>query len=187
MSDFKQPSQTTIPWSDERVEVLKTLWKDGYSASQIAKQLGGITRNAVIGKIHRLGLAGSAGAPAHRTHAALAPPRRGAGGMANVNALKSAKAKAMTAAAPQPTPPVEPPAQTDRHIAASAVVVPMHKLGVHACKWPIGDPLHPAFGFCGARTEATYCSEHAAMAYQAPTTKKKATASELARSLRRYL
>ena len=47
-------------WTDERVENLKKLWQDGLSASQIAKQLGGVTRNAVIGKVHRLGLSGRA-------------------------------------------------------------------------------------------------------------------------------
>ena len=47
-------------WTDERVELLKKLWQDGLSASQIAKQLGGVTRNAVIGKVHRLGLSGRA-------------------------------------------------------------------------------------------------------------------------------
>ncbi len=45
-------------WNDERVATLRKLWTDGLSASQIAKQLGGVTRNAVIGKVHRLGLAG---------------------------------------------------------------------------------------------------------------------------------
>src|SRR2546423_15376928 len=45
-------------WTDERVELLKKLWADGLSASRIAVELGGITRNAVIGKVHRLGLSG---------------------------------------------------------------------------------------------------------------------------------
>lgn len=45
-----------MAWTDERVEQLKTLWIGGASASQIAKELGGVTRNAVIGKVHRLGL-----------------------------------------------------------------------------------------------------------------------------------
>jgi len=55
-----------MSWSDERVETLKKMWTEGQSASQIAKELGGVTRNAVIGKVHRLGLsnrAGAAGAP----------------------------------------------------------------------------------------------------------------------------
>src|SRR3954469_23529852 len=50
-------------WTDERVETLKKLWADGLSASQIAAELGGITRNAVIGKVHRLGLSGRAKSP----------------------------------------------------------------------------------------------------------------------------
>src|SRR3569833_4678234 len=51
---------TQMNWSDDRVEQLKTLWTAGLSASQIARALGGVTRNAVIGKVHRLGLAGRA-------------------------------------------------------------------------------------------------------------------------------
>src|SRR6266498_436657 len=50
-------------WTDERVELLKKLWADGLSASRVAVELGGITRNAVIGKVHRLGLSGRAKAP----------------------------------------------------------------------------------------------------------------------------
>jgi GcrA cell cycle regulator len=49
-----------MSWTDERVELLRKLWSDGLSASQIAAELGGITRNAVIGKVHRLGLSGRA-------------------------------------------------------------------------------------------------------------------------------
>ncbi|MFQ8430063.1 GcrA family cell cycle regulator [Amaricoccus sp. W119] len=45
-----------MSWTDERVEMLKVMWSEGKSASQIAKELGGVTRNAVIGKVHRLGL-----------------------------------------------------------------------------------------------------------------------------------
>ena len=66
----------TWTWTDERVELLKKLWADGLSASQIAAELGGITRNAVIGKVHRLGLSGRAKAPsssAPRAAQAAAP------------------------------------------------------------------------------------------------------------------
>ena len=52
--------EASLSWTDERVAALKKLWLDGLSASQIAKQLGGVTRNAVIGKVHRLGLSGRA-------------------------------------------------------------------------------------------------------------------------------
>src|SRR5687768_18583958 len=64
-------------WTDERVELLKKLWQDGLSASQIAKQLGGVTRNAVIGKVHRLGLSGRAtpSKPQRTVFKAPRPPR----------------------------------------------------------------------------------------------------------------
>ena len=78
---------TQANWSDDRVEQLKTLWTEGLSASQIARALGGVTRNAVIGKVHRLGLAGRASpsrserprlpmapkAPSVRSHVPAAP------------------------------------------------------------------------------------------------------------------
>jgi GcrA cell cycle regulator len=50
-----------MSWTDERVEMLRTMWSEGKSASQIAKELGGVTRNAVIGKVHRLGLSNRVG------------------------------------------------------------------------------------------------------------------------------
>src|SRR5258708_34174835 len=66
--------EIAMGWTDERVETLKKLWLDGLSASQIAKQLGGGTRNAVIGKVHRLGLSGRA-APSHPSRPAFKAPR----------------------------------------------------------------------------------------------------------------
>jgi GcrA cell cycle regulator len=63
-----------VGWTEERVETLKKLWLDGLSASQIAKQLGGVTRNAVIGKVHRLGLSGRA-APSQPTRTVFKAPR----------------------------------------------------------------------------------------------------------------
>ena len=53
-----------MSWTDERVELLKKMWTEGQSASQIAKELGGVTRNAVIGKVHRLGLSNRSGGQA---------------------------------------------------------------------------------------------------------------------------
>src|SRR5262245_65830850 len=57
-----------MAWNDERVELLKKLWADGLSASQIAGRLGGVTRNAVIGKVHRLGLSGRATTSRMKSH-----------------------------------------------------------------------------------------------------------------------
>ena len=62
-----------MSWTDERVETLKKMWSDGQSASQIAKELGGVTRNAVIGKVHRLGLSNRVGAPGAPVVAGAAP------------------------------------------------------------------------------------------------------------------
>lgn len=56
----KPKAKSEVSWTDDRVELLKKLWAEGLSASQIAGQLGGVTRNAVIGKVHRLGLSGRA-------------------------------------------------------------------------------------------------------------------------------
>jgi GcrA cell cycle regulator len=80
--------------------------------------------------------------------------------------------------APRPIPYVEEP--------GTATVL---TLGAHMCKWPIGDPSSAEFTFCGRRAgdEGPYCVEHARVAYQPPQTKKKSSANELARSLRRYI
>jgi GcrA cell cycle regulator len=162
-------------WTDERVEMLKKLWLDGLSASQIAKQLGGVTRNAVIGKVHRLGLSGRATpsqpqrpvfkAPRPARPAATATPRR-----------------VPAEAAPMPVP--RPPAFYAEEPGSATVLT----LGAHMCKWPIGDPSTDGFTFCGRRSsEGPYCGEHARVAYQPQQKKGRATASDLARSLRRYI
>ena len=170
-------------WTDERVDVLKKLWLDGLSASQIAKQLGGVTRNAVIGKVHRLGLSGRA-APSQPARPAFKAPR---------------PARPVTTATPSaPRRVAEPVAQTPA--AAAPLPTPVMRieepgsatvltLGAHMCKWPIGDPSSEGFTFCGRRSSegAPYCVEHARVAYQPQQAKKKGGATELARSLRRYI
>jgi GcrA cell cycle regulator len=167
-------------WTDERVATLKKLWLEGLSASQIAKQLGGVTRNAVIGKVHRLGLSGRA-APSQPARPTYRP----------------ARPRPAVAAAPAPRPVAAAPRPAAVTAAAAPVPAPMPDLpgtatvltlGAHMCKWPIGDPTTDDFSFCGRRSapEGPYCMEHSRVAYQ-PQQKKKSTASELARSLRRYI
>ena len=95
-----------MSWTDERVETLKKMWGEGQSASQIAKELGGVTRNAVIGKVHRLGLsnrAGSAGAAAKAAPKEKPP----AAPAAPAAAKPAAKPVPKTKAAPASTPPKE--------------------------------------------------------------------------------
>lgn len=163
-------------WTDERVELLKKLWQDGLSASQIAKQLGGVTRNAVIGKVHRLGLSGRAtpSKPARTVFKAPRPARP-------VSVAPSAPrrlAEPMMSVQPSPV----------RYVDEAPGTATVLTLGAHMCKWPIGDPSLETFTFCGRRSgEGPYCHEHSQVAYQPPSAKKKSSASELARSLRRYI
>lgn len=94
-----------MSWTDERVETLKRMWTEGQSASQIAKELGGVTRNAVIGKVHRLGLS-------NRSDEAEAP------------AAAEPAPKPAVAAAPAPEPAPKPaaaePARQARQAAPAA-------------------------------------------------------------------
>ena len=132
-------------WTDERVEQLKALWADGLSASQIARILGNVTRNAVIGKVHRLGLAGRAG-PARAER-----PR-------NV-----AHRPAVRAHIKEPEIVEEDPiVLEDGHFATVLTI------NDRMCHWPIGDPADTAFHFCGRKpkTGSPYCEAQARKAYQ---------------------
>ncbi len=178
-------------WTDERVEMLKKLWLDGLSASQIAKQLGGVTRNAVIGKVHRLGLSGRAAPsqPARPVFKAPRPPRP----MVASPPVHRRVVIEQPAITPAPTP-VPAPIAAPAEICAVALVeqrgtATVLTLGAHMCKWPIGDPATDDFTFCGRRAsdEGPYCVDHARVAYQPHQAKKKSGSTELARSLRRYI
>jgi GcrA cell cycle regulator len=153
-------------WNDERVELLKKLWGDGLSASQIAAELGGITRNAVIGKVHRLGLSGrakssSAAAPRARSKARPVAP------VVRVAARPAVRGN--TALAQAYDVEVEP--QT---LQQAENVVPMGQrrtileLNESTCRWPIGDPGSHEFFFCGGATVTSlpYCAYHSRVAYQ---------------------
>ena len=166
-------------WTDERVESLKKLWQDGLSASQIAKQLGGVTRNAVIGKVHRLGLSGRA-APSKPARPTFKAPRPARPAAAPAAPRRVAEQTVPVAAAPSPSPV--------RYVEEAPGTATVLTLGAHMCKWPIGDPSSDSFTFCGRRQdEGPYCMEHARVAYQPVQTKKRGGANELARSLRRYI
>jgi len=165
-------------WTEERVELLKKLWQDGLSASQIAKQLGGVTRNAVIGKVHRLGLSGRAtpSKPARTVFKAPRPARPVSTGPSAPRRI----AEPLSLAQHAPTPV--------RYVDEAPGTATVLTLGAHMCKWPIGDPAMDNFTFCGRRSgEGPYCDEHSHVAYQPAQTKKRSGPAELARSLRRYI
>lgn len=155
-------------WTDERVETLKKLWTEGLSASQIAKQLGGVTRNAVIGKVHRLGLAGRAtpSRPAKRPRPAARPRIVSA---ATSGALMGQRPRPQHAPYLALVPHLEPLKAED------GSVTTVLTLSDSVCKWPIGDPTDATFAFCGrgAGHAGPYCADHAQLAFQPQQPRRK--------------
>ncbi|MGP3699137.1 GcrA family cell cycle regulator [Rhodobacter sp. NSM] len=127
-----------MSWTDERVETLKRMWTEGQSASQIAKELGGVTRNAVIGKVHRLGLSNRVGGNGGRDEAeeevSPAAPTPAAGPAPTAPRAEPARtAEQPRAADPRPAPERPAPAPS-----APPAPVPLRKPVVAA-----GQPLPP--------------------------------------------
>ncbi|WP_370312310.1 GcrA family cell cycle regulator [Sagittula sp.] len=185
-----------MSWTDERVEMLKKMWSEGQSASQIAKELGGVTRNAVIGKVHRLGLsnrAGSAPAPAEakpeaKPQAAKPKPAPKPAAAPEAKPAEPAPAPA-AAAAPAPQSPARkqiipagqplPPQPSTNEISPEALAkvnevekkakkLTLMELTERTCKWPVGDPATEDFWFCGLPVQQgkPYCEAHVGVAFQ---------------------
>ena len=157
-----------MTWTDERVELLKKLWTDGLSASQIAAELGGITRNAVIGKVHRLGLSGRAKSP---SSAAPRPRKPRQTHMLRVRAAM----RGNTALAPMPTTSTSSRNRSrSRTSSRSDSAARLLELNEDTCRWPIGDPASQEFFFCGGKpvTGLPYCAYHSRVAYQPPAARR---------------
>ncbi len=181
-----------MSWTDERVEQLRKLWLDGKSASQIAAELShGITRNAVIGKVHRLGLSGRVKSP---TQAAPRPrpakpqstshssgsgsgASHGTGGASPGMIQRSQTAprqsmpmsRGATALAYAPRADLEPVLRpTEEVVIPMSERVTIMELKESMCRWPLGDPATPEFRYCGTKSPIgdTYCTHHARIAYQ---------------------
>ncbi len=162
-----------MSWTDERVEQLRQLWIEGKSASNIASVLGhGLTRNAVIGKVHRLGLAGRAKAPG-LTASRSRPPSLQPGTQRSAAAPRAVQVarrivRGATALAIEPHPAAEADPE-----AFEGVVLPMSlrvtivELKEAMCRWPLGDPTSPDFRYCGSPVvTGPYCAHHGGLAYQ---------------------
>ncbi|WP_029041624.1 GcrA family cell cycle regulator [Cucumibacter marinus] len=181
-----------MAWTDERVELLKKLWMEGLSASQIAAELGeGVTRNAVIGKVHRLKLSGrakpaSTASRARKPRASNPAPRRPSGASSSSAASAIAKRRQMTSAPMIGATALKYDAETDAETLAVADTsaelyiepekrVDLMGLNEHTCKWPIGDPMSEDFYFCGRHSDEgrPYCEFHSRRAYHAVERKKK--------------
>ena len=133
-------------WTEERTEYLRKLWSDGRSAAEIANELGGTSRSAVCGKVHRLKLSGR---------------RRAA----------TSKVRSKTRSSKKPAAP--PPKVVAPKVPNEAVVIPISRslklveLTERTCKWPNGDPTTEDFSYCGntADTSGPYCTYHMRIAY----------------------
>lgn len=135
-----------MSWSEERIERLKALWAEGFSASEIARDIGGVTRNAVISKIHRLGLSGRVKAISR--HARRYGPARKrkprSNGARNVPKLSNEDISQLIR-----------PAEHD--VADGGLATRRD----NQCCFPIGDPLEPDFGYCREDREiGCYCLSH---------------------------
>jgi GcrA cell cycle regulator len=174
-----------MSWTDDRVEVLKKMWGEGKSASQIAKELGGVTRNAVIGKVHRLGLSNRSGgaspakpaakekAPAAKIKAAEKPKVAASDSPAPVSKPHIRPKLVVTAGQPLPPQPsaneISPEALASvREVEKTAKRLSVMELTERTCKWPVGDPATEDFWFCGlpSQTGKPYCEAHVGVAFQ---------------------
>jgi GcrA cell cycle regulator len=157
-----------MSWTDERVELLRQLWLDGRSASQISAQLGhGVTRNAVIGKVHRLGLAGRAKAPT----STASPPRAAAPRMsprpASSSARTAVRGATALALASEPALDTRPVFQEEDVVIPMSLRVSIIDLKEAMCRWPLGDPTSADFRYCGSpAANGPYCAHHGKLAYQ---------------------
>lgn len=153
-------------WTHDAVETLVRLWGTGdLSAAMIARRLG-VTRNAVLGKVHRLGLS----KPRRPRPSAIAPTPR------------PAKPRRVASATRAPaSPPVRVSPQPTAEI-GRGLVARLEDLPTRACHWPLGDPQAADFAFCGRPSETgPYCLAHMGMAYRG----RGVDVAELARLLRR--
>jgi GcrA cell cycle regulator len=172
-----------MEWTDETIARLRTLWGEGHSTAEIGRRLG-ISKNAVVGKAHRLDLAArpSPIRPAPEGARPRPPTRRGAGPTLPPLASTRPPSTSTAGASPAtPRPPVTGTATTPRSFGALALrstpspqpaprlsaVAPRPYGRVVTCCWPIGEPGTKSFRFCEAESVPgkPYCTEHAELAY----------------------
>ena len=166
--------EAALSWTDERVDRLRRLWIEGLSASRIAAELaGGVTRNAVIGKVHRLGLSGrSKGAPAAsaaKVRPSLKPvdqaPRPPVPQGAVTMIMRGDNPIALRGGVLG----VTPIRSSGDNVVALAETVTIMDLREAMCRWPVGDPSSSEFRYCGGKAPiggGPYCAHHSRMAYQ---------------------
>ena len=189
----RSPSQCTIGWNDDRAALTKQLWCDGLSASHIAARLGGTTRNAVIGKIHRMGLSNHFARrvnpckpgprPASTSHRPKRPRKAVTSSAQQADlAARQGFIEAVRAAPDLVIPPAE--RKTLHILNASGRLCANDDFTHKHCHWPFGDPGHADFHYCGkdAKPGLSYCEFHAARASNPPRMRER-TAKPLPRDM----
>lgn len=153
-----------MDWNDETIARLRALWDEGHSTAEIGRRMG-ITKNAVVGKAHRLELP-SRPSPIRRVLDAGHVSRRDQVRRATGPTLPvTAAVAAAVRAEPQVSPPAPLPSRPSPQLRAVAPIRP--SVRVSTCCWPIGEPGTLTFRFCddGALPNKPYCQEHASLAY----------------------
>ena len=187
-----------MSWTDERVEALRVMWSEGKSASQIAKELGGVTRNAVIGKVHRLGLSNRVGGMDREDEPGAPDPAEERPTPEPTPDVAAPQPAMVRTAGKEPAAPVRPkgtgqlvpqqPAPSEisaealanlAEVAKKARRLSLMQLTERTCKWPVGDPATDDFWFCGlpAVGGKPYCETHVAVAFQPMSARRDRRAS----------
>jgi GcrA cell cycle regulator len=164
---------TVNTWSDDRVEQLKKLWEAGLSASQIAAEIGNVTRNAVIGKVHRLGLSGRAKSPSSSS----VPRPRKTRPAQHMMRISRPVARGNTALAHAFDMELETAPVLHDNVVPMSQRKSLLELTEDTCHWPVGDPASADFFFCGGKSLASlpYCAHHSRIAYQPATDRRRSS------------
>ena len=159
-----------MSWTEDRISLLRKLWAFGLSANQVAAELGGISRNAVIGKIHHLGIEDRSGVKKK--------PARNADAFYEQQKKKRTPLRRQLPIKPEPVPVLEPQPgdevdldYNDGAFVCESTGVDIVGLKPDSCRWPLGDPRTESFSYCGAPRVGNggvfdvYCAHHARIAY----------------------